>query len=77
MSLGRSLHRPPQRLLLRILKEGSDVILITAPVSSAREILRLPTCQGKAMMLVLVKAAVTDRKVNSTVCFSTLFLFSS
>ncbi len=54
MSLGRSLHRPPRRLLLT---------LIVAPVSTARDTLCLPTWQGKAMMLVLAKAAVTDCKL--------------
>ncbi len=73
MSLGRSLHRPPRKFLCTILKDGSDIMLIIAPVSTARDILRLPTWQGKAMM----KAAMTDRKVNSTVCCSTLFLPSS
>ncbi len=60
-----------------ILKDGSDIILTIAPVSNAREILYLPTWQGKAMMLVLVKVAMTDCKVNSTVSFSTPFLSSS
>ncbi len=77
MLLGRGLHWPPQRLLFMILKDGSDIVLIIAPVSTAREISCLPIWQGKEMMLVLVKAAVTDRKVNSTVCFSILFLPSS
>ncbi len=77
MSLGRGLHRPPRRLLLSSLKEGSDLTLLVAPVSSARDILRLPTWQGKATMLVLAKAAMTDCKLYSTVCCSTLILSSS
>ncbi len=76
MLLGRSLYRPSRNVLRSCLKDGSD-IFIAAPVSRAREIVHLPTWQGKAMMLVLVNAAITDRKVNSTVCFSTLFLCSS
>ncbi len=77
MSFSRSLHRPPRNVLRICLKDGSDIIFIAAPVSRAREILLFPTRQGKALMLVLVKAAMTDRKVNSTVCFSILFSSSS
>ncbi len=76
MSLGRSLHHPPRSVLLSSLKDGSDITLIVAPVSRAREILYPSTLQGKATMLVLVKAAMADHKVNSTVCFSAQFLSS-
>ncbi len=42
----------------------------------AREILHLPTWQGKVMMLVLVKAAMADRKVNYTsFFFYSVFIF--
>ncbi len=77
MSLGWSLHRPILNVLRSCLKDGSDIIFIAASVSRAIEILHFPTWQGKAMMLVLVKAVMADCKLNSTVCFSTLFLSSS
>ncbi len=60
-----------------ILKDSLDITFIAALVSRAREILHLSAWQGIAMMLVLGKVAMTDHKVNSNVCFSTLFLPSS
>ncbi len=76
-SPGKSLHYPPRKLLQTILKDGSYIIFIAAPVCRDTEIAHFPTWQGKAMMLVSVKAAMMDRKLDSTVCFSTLFLSSS
>ncbi len=66
---GRSVERTPRKVL-KDLKECSEITLMVAPVSTAKDSGNVPTLHSSASLCVFERAAVTDRNFCSS---STLF----